>query len=77
MAHRTPSEALVLTYLRLRQVEGRGGATRQEITQDTGVSDRTLDRALTQLSKQNHIEKRVIWEASNYPPKPKEPVEVG
>jgi len=63
MTQRTPSEALVLTYLRLRRSEGKSGATREQMVRDTGVSDRTLDRTLTKLKQEGVIEKHVIWEA--------------
>lgn len=52
-----PSEKLVLIYLRLREVEGRGGATREDMELDTGVSYRTLDRALTALKKAGGVER--------------------
>lgn len=66
MTQRTASEALVLMYLRLRLAKGQPGATREQIILDTGVSDRTLDRALTRLKREGAIERSVIWTATPF-----------
>lgn len=71
VSKRPASEALVLTYLRLREVEGRGGATREDMELDTGVSDRTLDRTLTTLKKAGGVERY-----TEKAPKPKKAVRV-
>lgn len=58
---RTPSEWGILSYLRLRQLEEKPPATREDILLDSGLSERTVDAALRTLRKQGAVEKKEIF----------------
>lgn len=53
----TPSEMLIILYLRLREAELLGGASRDEMAEGTGVAVRSLDRALPVLTKHGFVER--------------------
>lgn len=62
---RTPSEAAILYYLQVRQLQGGGPATREEIKFALQLSDRTIDGALRKLREAGAVDKKEVWEALN------------
>jgi hypothetical protein len=52
---RTPGQAVVLLYLRVRKIEGKGGATQAQMVEDTGLAERTIGSAVRKLAKEGSI----------------------
>lgn len=55
MQGRTPAERGILYYLRMRQLEGLGGATQAQMTEDSGMTDRTVGTAVRNLVREGFI----------------------
>jgi CRP-like cAMP-binding protein len=53
---RTPGEYGLVYYLKLRELEGRDGATQAEMVDDSGMSVKTVGRAVRQLRKEGVIQ---------------------
>jgi DNA-binding MarR family transcriptional regulator len=52
---RKPGEYGLIYYLKLREIEGRDGATQTEMVDDSGMSVKTVQRAVKQLRKEGVI----------------------
>jgi hypothetical protein len=51
----TPSESAVIAYLRVRELENKGGASETTITTDSMLSARTIARAIKKLRTRGTI----------------------
>jgi hypothetical protein len=52
---KTPSESAVIAYLRVRELENKGGASQATITTDSMLSSRTVARAIKDLKARGDI----------------------
>jgi DNA-binding MarR family transcriptional regulator len=53
---RKPGEYGLIYYLKLREIEGRDGATQSEMVDDSGMSVKTVQRAVKQLREKGVIQ---------------------
>jgi DNA-binding MarR family transcriptional regulator len=53
---RKPGEYGLIYYLKLREIEGRDGATQAEMVDDSGMSVKTVQRAVKQLREKGVIQ---------------------
>lgn len=53
---RKPGEYGLIYYLKLREIEGRDGATQAEMVDDSGMSVKTVQRAVKQLKEEGVIQ---------------------
>lgn len=51
----------VLMYLKIREQDGRGPASRDELLDHLPIKERTLDGALAELKKAGYIERLIVF----------------
>jgi hypothetical protein len=55
MDGKTPAQRGIMYYLQIRKMERKNGATQAEMTQDTGMSERSIGTAVRSLLKAQEI----------------------
>lgn len=58
------SELAVLMYLKIREHDGRGPASRDELLDHLPIRERTLDAALAVLKRRELIDRKIIFEVT-------------